>query len=137
VEVHLHDKRGEDYVAPPPPAYVPFSGTAATLGAAGGPSDSGAAVFTEEAVARVQIPAVDDASPVTTLQVKTVQGKKIRIKINQGATVLQLAATIVREGGASAAFSLSAGFPPKDITDGTATISEAGLLNAAITQKNI
>ena len=76
----LNDKRSEDYVPPPAPAYIAFSGTAATLGGSASAAGSGAAVFTEEMLSGVQVPAVDESAPVTTLQIKTVQGKKIKIK---------------------------------------------------------
>lgn len=85
-------------MAPPPPAYIAFSGEGATLGGSGAASGAsgGAFVFTESALSGVQAPTVDESAPTTTLQVKTVQGKKIKIRINQSASVLQLAATIVR-----------------------------------------
>lgn len=44
--------------------------------------------------------------------------------------------TFHREGGAAVRFTLSAGFPPKDVTDSSANIKDAGLLGAAITQKS-
>ncbi len=42
-----------------------------------------------------------------------------------------------REGGVASSFALSAGFPPKDVVDGAASVAEAGLLGAAITQKTV
>eukprot|EP00598_Pedospumella_elongata_P002622 CAMPEP_0184968278 /NCGR_PEP_ID=MMETSP1098-20130426/1377_1 /TAXON_ID=89044 /ORGANISM="Spumella elongata, Strain CCAP 955/1" /LENGTH=273 /DNA_ID=CAMNT_0027489861 /DNA_START=53 /DNA_END=874 /DNA_ORIENTATION=+ len=137
LDVHLVDKRSEDFVAPPPPAYIAFSGQGATLGAGGGAAGggTGAFAFTEAELGDVTVPPVDEAAPTTTLQIKTIQGKKIKIRINQSASVLQLAAAIVREGGVATSFALSAGFPPKDVTDGAASVAEAGLLGAAITQK--
>lgn len=82
LEVQLSDKRSEDYVAPPPPAYIAFSGAGATLGgtAAAVGGGSGGFVFSESALAGVQVQAVDEAAPTTTLQVKTAQGKKIKIR---------------------------------------------------------
>lgn len=49
---------------------------------------------------------------------------------------LRAAGAFNREGGAAARFTLSAGFPPKDVADSGATVAEAGLLGAAITQKS-
>jgi hypothetical protein len=69
------------------------------------------------------------------LQIRTHGGKKLKIKINQSATVLQLAATIHRDGGAAPSFSLSAGFPPVDVVDALQSVKDAGLVGAAITQK--
>lgn len=80
VEVALNDKRGEDYVAPPPPAYIPFSGTGATLGAASSSAGSGAFVFTSQLLSAVTVPSLDESAPITTLQVKTANGKKVKIR---------------------------------------------------------
>ena len=76
------DKRSEDFVAPPPPAYVAFSGQGATLGAGAGAAGggTGAFEFREAALAGVTVPPVDEAAPTTTLQIKTIQGKKIKIR---------------------------------------------------------
>lgn len=42
-----------------------------------------------------------------------------------------------RDGGTGTGFTLSAGFPPKDVLDAAATVADAGLLGAAVTQKAI
>lgn len=59
-------------------------GVAATLGSSSASSSSGggAHVFTEEALSESQVPlpAVDEAAPTTTLQVRAVNGKKIKIR---------------------------------------------------------
>jgi UBX domain-containing protein 1 len=100
MDVALEDRRGEDFVPPPPPAYKAFSG-GNTLGAAAAVSDAsnGAAdapcVFTPEALSGVDA-TVDAAKASTTVQVKTPAGKKIRIKVNEEFTVLQLAAFVAR-----------------------------------------
>lgn len=78
VEVALKDMRSEDYQAPPPPAYVAFSGTAATVGSSA--AAVGAAVFTESTLAGVTVPVVDESAPVTTLQVRTAAGKKVKVR---------------------------------------------------------
>ncbi len=49
--------------------------------------------------------------------------------------MLQLAAMVRRDANITSTFALSAGFPPKDLTDGNATIQEAGLNGAAVTVK--
>ncbi|KAJ1401943.1 hypothetical protein B484DRAFT_234827, partial [Ochromonadaceae sp. CCMP2298] len=134
LDVNLVDSRTTDYVVPPPPAYVAFSG-GATLGAS---AASEAFVFSPEVLSGVQAPAVDEAQPSTTLQVKTTSGKKIRIKLNKSATVLQLAAVIVRDaGGAEDSFVLSAGFPPVDVLDGSVTLEQAQLVGAAVSQRKV
>ncbi len=82
LDVHLVGKRSEDFVAPQPPAYIAFSGQGATLGAGAGAGGGGAGafVFTEAVLADIAVPPVDEAAPTTTLQIKTVQGKKIKIR---------------------------------------------------------
>ncbi len=67
-------------MAPPPPAYIAFSGEGATLRGAGAAGTGGAFVFSEGVLAGVQVQPVDETAPTTTLQVKTVQGKKIKIR---------------------------------------------------------
>lgn len=78
LEVALDDKRGEMYSAPPPPAYIAFSGTGTTLRSEAVPS-SDSLVFTADSVAGAQS-LVDEGRPTTTLQVRTYDGKKLRIK---------------------------------------------------------
>jgi hypothetical protein len=80
VEVALNDQRDKDYVAPPPPAYVAFSGTGARLGAVGPSAGSGAYVFTSQRLSGVAAPIVDEQAPTTTLQIKTANGKKIKLR---------------------------------------------------------
>jgi len=136
VAIELSDKRSEDYVAPPAPSYIPFSGEAMSLGSARSNS-SGIAVITPEIISASDPPSVDAALPVTTLQVRLMSGKKIRIRVNHSHTVLQLASLLNREEPMSRPFSLSAGFPPQDVTDLGATIAEAGLVGASVTQKTV
>lgn len=136
LEVALEDKRSEEYVAPPPPAYVAFSkGTA--LGSVQ-KSSTEALVINAELIASLG-PAspLDESKPSTTLQVKTVDGKRLRIKMNLDATVLQLASEIHRQGAGADSYILSSGFPPKDIVDGSQTLEQAGLQGAALTLKKV
>jgi len=136
VDILLADHREEDYVAPPPPPYIAFSGQGAVLRR--DPADavaSEANIFSPELLLDVEISPVDESKPTTTVQVRTIQGKKIRIKINQDATVYQLAAMVMRDSGVGTAFSLSAGFPPVDVLDGSLSVKDAGLVGASITQK--
>jgi hypothetical protein len=84
IEVALNDKRTEDYVPPPPPSYVAFSGgtTLGTSNATGG--DSGAWVIKEDDKDLVSVNAtgvtVDESQPNSVLQVKTLDGKRLRIR---------------------------------------------------------
>ncbi len=70
------------------------------------------------------------------MQVKTTDGKKLKLKVNTSITVAQLASLVAAANpGSRAPFALSAGFPPRDLVDGTATVEAAGLKGAAVTQK--
>ena len=112
------------------PAYTAFSsGTA--LGSSSPSSASGAFVPSSLPPA----PILDDSAPSTTIQVRTSDGKKLRLKVNTSITVAQLAALVVENTGSDMTFALSAGFPPKELSDAQATIETAGLIGAAVTQK--
>lgn len=136
VAIELSDKRSEDYAAPPAPSYIAFGGEAMSLRSSVS-ADIGTAVITPDIISVIDLPTIDAASPVTTLQVRLMSGKKVRIRVNHLHTVLQLAALLNREEPISRPFSLSAGFPPQDITDFSATIADAGLIGASVTQKPV
>ena len=65
--------------------------------------------------------------------------KKLRLKLNTSITIKELAAAIRAQqaGVGPARFTLSAGFPPKDLTDPHIGLKEAGLTGAAIVQKAV
>ena len=97
--------------------------------------------------------------PLTAIQIKTISGEKIRIKVNLSITILQLAATIVKEARTALLsntntnnntntntnntesddhihcdFTLMAGYPPKQLIDMNMTVEDAGLQLGNITQ---
>ena len=78
MDIHLEDKRGEDYQAPPPPAYVAFSGAGVSLRSE--VNSSGAGVVTPAVLGGVDVPGVDESQPNTTVQVRMHDGKKLKIK---------------------------------------------------------
>lgn len=136
MDVQLADKRSEDYVAPPPPAYVAFSGTGSTL--RGLSRNTEGLVFSAEVLSDVEIPAPDSVPGTLTIQVRTPSGKRLKIKINPSATIYQLAAMIVQElGGSVTNFSLSAGYPPTVLKDGTVSVSGANLAKDVVTMTNV
>jgi len=77
VNIHLVDERHRDYVTPPPPAYVAFSG-GASLGAA--QTNDDAHIFLTSHLASSPADAIDESAPVTVVQVKCANGKKLRIR---------------------------------------------------------
>jgi UBX domain-containing protein 1 len=127
--VALEDKRTEKYVPPPPPAYIAFGGDAMSLGAST-PSEM---VFLPSELSREVI--IDASAPSTVIQVKLIDGKKIKVKVAQTNTVADLASLIIRDGNVLVPFSMSSGFPPKEITENNATIKDAGLVGASIMLK--
>jgi len=128
----LVDKRDTDYVPPPPPAYVAFSsGTA--LGAS---NSNSAFIITPEIIASNNVaPVVIDSEPNTTLQFRTIDGRRLRIRLNNNATIMDLIAAANAQGVGNDSYILSAGFPPKDITDPNQTLKQADLIGAAVLQK--
>ncbi len=80
LDVKLADKRGEDYVPPPPPAYVAFGGPAATIGSASAPSTG--AIFSTDAVRSVNIAGVSGASASNgvNMQLRTHDNKKLKLR---------------------------------------------------------
>jgi hypothetical protein len=83
IEVALNDKRAEDYTPPPPPSYVAFSG-GSTLGTAKGSGSGGAWVASPDDQALASAAAagviVNESQPNSVLQVKTLDGKRLRIR---------------------------------------------------------
>jgi hypothetical protein len=59
------------------------------------------------------------------------------MRMNQSASVLDLVVAIHGQYKTDDSYVLSAGFPPSDVEDGTKTLKEAGLLNAAVTLKKV
>ncbi|KAG7393134.1 NSFL1 cofactor p47 [Phytophthora pseudosyringae] len=134
VEISLVDKRQEDYVAPPPPAYTAFSGEGQSMGSASYAAEAviqGAAVPAER-------PVVDDKKPTTTLQLRLHNGQRLRETLNLDHTIRDLHAIIQLNDAAAQPYTLLAGFPPRPVsTDLAQTIEQAGLKGAAVTQKLI
>lgn len=75
LDVRLDDKRSEDYI---PPAYVAFS-SGTTLG--GTRDTSTSYIITPEILATLPpLTAIDESKPTTTLQVRTHDGRKLKLK---------------------------------------------------------
>lgn len=59
------------------------------------------------------------------------------IRLNHSSTVLDLISLFNNQGAGTDSFTLSSGFPPKELTDPNQTLTEAGLISAAIQQKKV
>ncbi|KAM7533096.1 hypothetical protein Aperf_G00000127180 [Anoplocephala perfoliata] len=135
VHVLLEDHHNEPYQAPPEPKLKPFSGVGRLLGnptpkvvtntPVSPPSSSGTLP---------PCPKVDESKPSTQLQVRMPDGSRIIVNLNNQHTVGDLRAAVIHQRPelASEAFSLSTAFPRKEITDESATLASANLLNASV-----
>ncbi|KAE9028996.1 hypothetical protein PF011_g1293 [Phytophthora fragariae] len=134
VEISLVDKRSEDYVAPPPPAYTAFSGEGQTMGSTAYAADA----VIQGAAVPASRPVADDKKPTTTLQIRLHNGQRLRETLNLDHTIRDLHAIIQLNDAGAQPYTLLAGFPPRPVsTDLEQTIEQAGLKGAAVTQKLI
>jgi len=136
-------KRLEDYREPIRPRSA-FQGVGRTLG--GGPS-------TDESSAPAPAPApapasaapaasrstsfvVDDSQPFTSIQLRLADGTRMVARFNMHHTVGDIRSFIdASRPGAARPYQLQTGFPPKQLTDPTQTVEQAGLANSVIMQK--
>lgn len=128
------------------PAVRAFSGQGHTLsGAPAGEAStssgggSGGALMGAWPSSERAPPAVDASAPTTTLQVRLTGGSPQRFTLNTSHTVADLRCLVERAlaaaGEGPRGYVLATGFPPKQLTDSTATLEAAGLLNAAVTHR--
>jgi UBX domain-containing protein 1 len=159
VDIMLGDMRPQAYPAealrrlgpsagaPPPPTKQvrAFSGQGRTLADEGASSSSSTAAASSEPSldawpsAAMAAPLVDAAAPTTEVQVRVAGSGPQRLKLNRTHTVADLKCllegALEAAGLAPRAYTLSAGFPPKPLSDDSATLESVGLLNAAVTHR--
>lgn len=114
-----------------------FTGEGQSLGGSG-PSVSGGIVSppSEEQQQQQHQPMVDTEKPVTVIQVRLLNGKKLKVKINVDAAVKDLVSFVNASGDAGQEdYVLSAGFPPKILEDLEKTVGEMGLQGSQVIQK--
>lgn len=142
VEVGLVDKRSIEYGDDSSPFaassgrrqenITAFSGEGHSLGAASQASTGG--IITPTSVSTP--PVTDDSQPTTVIQVRLLNGKRLRVKIEKTATVSTLIQHIHASGDAGYEdYVLSSGFPPNTLTDFGQTIEESCLVGAQVIQK--
>ncbi|KNE71266.1 hypothetical protein AMAG_15509 [Allomyces macrogynus ATCC 38327] len=151
VDLQVAHKSDEDFK--PPPA-KPFSGQGNRLGSVipGDFASSSSATLPPTASASsssrsVPPPTatgpltaefeVDATQPTTSVQVRLADGTRLVGKFNHTHTVGDLRQFVRRARPQQRTFSLSTTFPMKELTEDTATLAEAGLLNAVVVQKNV
>mmetsp|Transcript_72407 Transcript_72407/g.151108 ORF Transcript_72407/g.151108 Transcript_72407/m.151108 type:complete len:240 (+) Transcript_72407:100-819(+) len=126
--VALVDKHTEDFQEPPAPAYVKFSGEGNSLG---GSSSAAAAAPVQADAGSISI---DDSKPKTKIQIRFHDGSRKAQEFNEDHTVGDLR-SFVQQCVGGQAMTIMGGFPPKPLTDDSATIKAAGLMGAAITAR--
>lgn len=120
-----------------------FQGTGRTLGSSSSPIDTSSASLAAVAVSRdsanqlLQGLVVDDTKPTTSIQLRLQDGTRLVARFNHSHTVADIRGFIdAARPGHSGPYSLqSMGFPPKQLSDSTQTIEQAGLINAVVIQK--
>ena len=80
-------------------------------------------------------PVVDDTQPTTNVQIRFHNGERVSLTLNMTHTVADIHAYVMNAAPVEGEYQLVSGFPPKPLSDPTKTIEQAGLKNAAITQK--
>lgn len=80
---------------------------------------------------------VDSSQPTTTIQIRLADGTKVTQKFNYSHTVADIRKLMLSRNPQSAtrSFVLMTTFPNKELTDMTATIQDANLLNTVIIQR--
>lgn len=118
----------------------------ATAGSNGGAAGGGSAgvASADPAILRlvkgVPPPEADESNPATTMNIRMSSGARIKVRLNLDHTVADVWRHVASQMGADAfaaasGHELVAGFPPKGLTDTSATIKDADLAGAAITHR--
>jgi len=136
VTVNMVRKDHEEWKPQPTPKYVPFAGSGRTLGSAASPPSPTPAESTEQVP--VDGTGVDDSRPTTSIQVRLADGTRMVAQFNLDQTVMDIRHFIdMARPGSTGSYTLmnANDFPPKPLTDPSATIESANLLNAVVNQR--
>ena len=118
-------------IAPPTP--TDMTTTSSTTGTADANANANANASTSTDTAPI---VVDESKPTTVIQVRLLNGRKLRIKINTNAPIRDLVHMVNASGDAGVVeYVLSAGFPPKILEDLGRTVLECGLNGSQVVQK--
>ena len=82
-------------------------------------------------------PVVDESAPKTQIQIRFHNGERASLTLNMTHTVADIHNFVMSAAPVEGEYQLVSGFPPKPLTDTSKTVEQAGLKNAAITQKII
>eukprot|EP01016_Furgasonia_blochmanni_P019035 TRINITY_DN2142_c0_g2_i12.p1 TRINITY_DN2142_c0_g2~~TRINITY_DN2142_c0_g2_i12.p1 ORF type:complete len:288 (+),score=56.35 TRINITY_DN2142_c0_g2_i12:392-1255(+) len=133
LSVGLEDRRQEDYVPPPPPSYVAFSGQGVSLG--GAPPIQPAPMAANIDPDSVPKPKVDPREATTNVQIRLSNGKTVRLEVNLKMRVSELHAYVGRCSPMPGGFRLLHGYPPQPVEDLNATMEDANLVECTIVQR--
>eukprot|EP00172_Hildenbrandia_rubra_P003642 Plantae.Rhodophyta-Hildenbrandia_rubra.ctg6076.p1 GENE.Plantae.Rhodophyta-Hildenbrandia_rubra.ctg6076~~Plantae.Rhodophyta-Hildenbrandia_rubra.ctg6076.p1 ORF type:complete len:439 (-),score=103.94 Plantae.Rhodophyta-Hildenbrandia_rubra.ctg6076:3249-4454(-) len=135
VSINLVDKKGEEYVAPRAKV-VPFSGGGQRLGAGSEAAASSAPSSgnVNAAPASVPPPSVDESRPVATVQVRLSDGTRMRVRLNDDATIGDLRQYVQASRPGVSSFTLATTFPRKILTDDKTSLKEANLNGSVVVQ---
>jgi UBX domain-containing protein 1 len=129
VEVAIERKMDQDYL-PPKEAQPKFSGAGHRLGAVL-PTASTSAPPQRTPTSF----SLDNALPVTTIQIRLSDGTRMVSKFNHAHTVGDVMGFVRASRPNTPAFVLSTTFPTRNLTDHAQTVQEAGILGAVVVQK--
>lgn len=123
----------------PEKRHVPFQGVGRTLGSAtpAAPQPTAAATPLNTAPPPSMGLIVDETLPSTSIQLRLADGTRMISNFNYHQTINDVRAFIdaSRPGGNRNYQLQTVGFPPRQLTDPTQTIEQAGLANSVVIQK--
>ncbi|GFR71884.1 hypothetical protein ElyMa_002103400 [Elysia marginata] len=133
VNLDMEDHRTEEFVKPKVKVKA-FSGAGHMLGSPAPAVTSSAPPAGDRPAQAIQ---VDDTKPVTNVQLRLADGKRLVLKLNHSHRVSDIRQHIMSSNPqyAQANFCLMTTFPNKELTDETQTIEEAKLINAVVVQR--
>ena len=140
VEVKLHNRMNEDYKAPPKKLKT-FSGAGNRLGSYA-PADQAQSLPAQPSAPPASM-TVDPNQPSTQIQFRLADGTRLVSRFNHTHTVgdlysfVRMYRVLIRSRPAARPFQLQTSMPTKNIDENSATIKDAGLLNAVVFQKYI
>ncbi|KAI8061144.1 hypothetical protein BC940DRAFT_310413 [Gongronella butleri] len=137
VDVRVARRQDEDYVPPPKARAKPFeSGGGQRLGSPMPASPAPASSSQSSTATPANAPQIDDAQPITTLQIRLADGTRLVGKFNHTHTVGDVRAYIDSQRPGQNNYVLQTSFPVKPLQDNSVTLKDAGLLNSVVIQRN-
>uniref|UniRef100_A0A7N1A9M4 UBX domain-containing protein n=1 Tax=Kalanchoe fedtschenkoi TaxID=63787 RepID=A0A7N1A9M4_KALFE len=133
-------RRDENYTEPDKPKR-PFQGVGRTLGSSSSDASVSQAAASATPLNAGPLPSagmvIDQNAPLTSIQIRLADGTRMVSRFNYHHTVGDIRAFInASRPGISTTYQLqSMGFPPKQLSDPSQTIEQAGLANSVVIQK--